>query len=101
MAINETVAEIAKELRAEPLAPNGEKPRLHYLADRIEAAHKREIAAKDAEIAELRECMKPILSVRLCDGGTQPISDALCAVAECKSRWRKALEGLSDEKDNP
>lgn len=40
---NETVAEIVKELRDEPLAENGAKPWLHYLADRIEEAHKREL----------------------------------------------------------
>ena len=56
---NETVAEIVKELRDEPFAENGAKPWLHYLADRIEAAHKRELNqlpcnARDAEGSSLR-----------------------------------------------
>lgn len=36
----ETIEDIVRELRSEPLAENGAKPWLHYLADRIEAAHK-------------------------------------------------------------
>lgn len=119
---NETVAEIVKRVRREcsslPL-PTAATEKLK-LAREFQAAHNREIAAKnreiellgmalkisngmndaaakmavakDAEIAHLRECLKPILSVRLCDGGTQPISDALCAVAECKTKWRKCGE---------
>lgn len=44
---NETFDDIVKELRDEPLAENGAKPWLHYLADRIEAAHRREVAEVD------------------------------------------------------
>ena len=55
MASNETVAEIERELRSEPRAANGEKPWVHYLADRILAAHKREIAAKNAVIENLKK----------------------------------------------
>lgn len=60
MASDETVAEIAEWLRNKdyyrrymgityPLTDI----RIGHILDRIEAAHKREIAAKDAEIAEL------------------------------------------------
>lgn len=52
MTNNETVSDIVIDLRREPLAENGAKPWLHYLADRIDVAHKREMEAKDAMIAE-------------------------------------------------
>lgn len=55
MASNETVADIVIDLRGEPLAENGAKPWLHYLADRIEAAHEREIAERDKAVAEAEE----------------------------------------------
>lgn len=38
----ETIEDIISELRSEPFAEGGAKPWLHYLADRIEAAWKRE-----------------------------------------------------------
>ena len=52
-------------------------------ANRINAAHNREVVAKDAEIAELRECLKE--AVELITLGKPTI--------EGVARWRKALEG--------
>lgn len=58
---NETVAEIADTVRH--LADNLNngifltKGQCNYIAHRIEAAYKREIAEKDAEIKELRELL--------------------------------------------
>ena len=60
---NETVEQIHDELKRDPLAPNGAKPWTHYLADRILAAHKREIAAKDAEITQLRKTLYRFMDV--------------------------------------
>lgn len=56
---NETVAEIMNIMRG-MIYPISRCPDLAMrgYADRIEAAHKREIAAKDAEIAELRRRLK-------------------------------------------
>ena len=57
--MNETIEEIVSELRSEPFAEGGAKPWLHYLADRVEAAHKREMADEkrisDAVIQSLRD----------------------------------------------
>lgn len=50
--MSKTIADIVIDLRSEPLAENGAKPWLHYLADQIEAAWKREREA-GAEAAKI------------------------------------------------
>ena len=112
---NETVAEIAKQMRR-----NEEVFHLLYwceYADRIEAAHRREVetariaacsaqarfdeelAAKDSVFAELRECLKEAVDER-CTKMCMPtalttkneIVRRFCD-NECEYRkWRKALE---------
>lgn len=58
---NDTVEQIHDELKRDPLAPNGAKPWTHYLAERILAAHKREIAEQsavnEAQAAQLRDAL--------------------------------------------
>ena len=97
--MNETIEEIVSELRSEPFAEGGAKPWLHYLADRVEAAHKREmadekrisdaviqslrdkklekdreVAEKDNEIAHLRAALKPVLECKVMSAMTAEIA---------------------------
>lgn len=114
----ETIADIVSELRSEPFAEGGAKPWLHYLADRIEAAHKREmadekrisdavvqslrdkklemageIAAKDAEIAELRECLREAVREK-CPFTRMSCKHGEPCDYECGTeKWRNALKG--------
>ena len=100
MASNETVADIIAEVRT-----------INKCADRIEAAHKREIAAKDderltivanyehvivakdAKLAELRECLKEAVREKC------PFTRMSCRYGEqcdyeCGTKkWRNALKG--------
>lgn len=94
---NETVAEIANEMRGEwaqvyfsesSRRKDGEYCDNEFaavepgtVADRIEAAHRR-------EVAELRECLKEAVFVM------QTLFD------KQMPKWRKALEGANDEENN-
>lgn len=95
---NETVAEIVKELRDEPLAENGAKPWLHYLADRIEAAHRREVAELREFANDMRTWFRLYYSC-----GSDPKSKWWRSCASCRRKrcpihkWRKALAGARDE----
>lgn len=96
MACEETVKQVCEQMRkfcsCGYLAGQGN---MDFFADDILAAHKREIASKDAEIARLRECLReatewacgnPDESCEECvsHGGDTP----------CKcEKWRKAMEG--------
>ncbi len=71
---NETVEQVREEMRGVKNGQHANGGRLYerYLmkcqiaeeyADRIDAAHTREIAAKDAEIERLRAALKPVLEV--------------------------------------
>lgn len=92
MKSDETIGEICDLIRI---------PRLDLfktyeeLADRILAAYEREMAAKDAEIATLKAALKPVMEVHLNDGGTTPISDSMCAVAEAQRVMKKSTNGES------
>ena len=85
---NETVADIAKMMRR-----NEEV--FHYLywceyADRIEAAHQREVAKLRIGIKELLDALQSIYNEECTSYGTSEIHD----------KWRKALEttkGAEDE----
>ena len=122
MASNETHAEIVRKMRG-PYYKMGrsnaslDKQMMDYMsfiADRIEAAHKREIAAKDderltivanyenviaakdREIAELRECLKEAIR-EMC-----PFTRMSCRYGEqcdyeCGTqKWRNALKGSNN-----
>lgn len=105
---NETVEDIVSEMNCSHEGMIAFE--FQHYASRIEAAHRREIAAKDAEIAELRECLMEACDVA-CDGCRHAVwNDG--KIANCKrhknwkcpfgaERWRKALEGAKNEKDNP
>lgn len=82
---NETIEDIVRELRSEPLAECGAKPWLHYLADRIESAAKREresgaeaaqicgeIGDETIEVMEAGKAITAAISAppRNCDVGT-------------------------------
>lgn len=54
----ETIADIVSELRSEPFAEGGAKPWLHYLADRIEAAAKREREANREKSSQVGNAAK-------------------------------------------
>ena len=128
---NETVAGIAREMRG-PYYKMGrsnaslDKQMMDYMsfmADRIEPAHNRELAAKDderltivamyenviadkdAKIAELRKCLKEAILASRIDCGicnrdcTMKMSLADGTIHNCERiiQWRKALEGAKDE----
>lgn len=83
MASNETVADIVRELRdwnKHSFLDDYDHEWCILTADRIEAAHDREIAAKDAEIAELEaklsntETARKFFARRL-DGAKKQVSE--------------------------
>lgn len=120
---NETVADIVREMRAyakNSKVNGGEVDVWNWLADyadRIEAAHNHELdvqygrisrlvdklAAKDAEIAELRECLKIIRdnilphTIKSADGKYVNNGGYLSEEFVDDERWRKALEGANNE----
>lgn len=68
---------------------------LKNLADRILSAHNREVASKDAEIAELRECLREAAEWA-CGNPDEACEDCVAHGGDtpCKcEKWRKALEG--------
>lgn len=118
---NETVASVTDYIRhmADNM-PNGvilNIAQCNFTADRIEAAHKRElavkdderltivanyenvIAAKDAEIAELRECLKEAIR-EMCPFTRMSCKHSEPCDYECGTeKWRKALEGARHESE--
>lgn len=83
MASDETVADIVSEMRDGVVARGWMEQVLREFADRIDAAHNR-------EIAELRECLKDALTF-VCSG-CKDHTHKMCRF----NRWRKALEGAKD-----
>lgn len=71
------------------------RAKMTYYADRIEAAHNREIAAKDAEIGKLRECLREAVEWS-CGNPDDACGDCVAHGGDtpCKCEtWRKMLEG--------
>ena len=99
---HETVETVAAEMRNESHAGDesclewvGAKMRTY--ADRIEAAHQREVAELEREVAELRECLKEAVT-EVCNrlekcGFKEPCVFKTCYV----QKWRKALKGSSND----
>lgn len=84
---NETVEDIVKELRDQYEDATDicviDAPEY---ADRIESAHRR-------EVAELRKCLKEAYGLQLrCDSCKIRKCDSICVM---KLKWRKALEGAN------
>lgn len=74
---------------------DGEGSALDVYADRILAAHKREIASKDAEIARLRECLREATEWA-CGNPDESCEECVAHGGDtpCKcEKWRKAMEG--------
>lgn len=97
---NDTVAEISKEQHEFAVqvygvntAPSTE---VWKLADRIESAHKREISAKDAEISELRECLKEAIREKCPFTRMSCKHDEPCDYECGTEKWRKALKGSNN-----
>lgn len=100
---NETVADIGAMLRRFATGnelPTDDVPSFTSLADRIEAAYKR-------EVAELRECLQLAVEMKcancgLCIKGAEPCYPDWQIVhhEDCWMimKWRKALEGAEDGK---
>lgn len=94
---NETIEDIAREMFEYPKSW-GEYNHLDWkaLAKRNLSAHKREIAAKDAEIAELRECLMAAVREKC------PFTRMSCRYGEqcdyeCGTeKWRNALKGSNN-----
>lgn len=91
-ARQETIADIVAQLRAVAYIQNADSPRdVMKFADRIEAAHKR-------EVAELRECLREAVE-EVCNrlekcGFKEPCVFKTCYV----QKWRKALKDEGDAK---
>ena len=114
---NETIADIVAEMREGVVADGWMEQTLREFADRVEAAHKREIAyekrisdavvqslrdkklemageiaAKDAEIAELRECLNEAIREK-CPFTRMSCKHGEPCDYECGTfKWRKALQ---------
>lgn len=100
----ETIADIVADIRAQNQGLPEDSYALSPLvcdllsfADRIEAAHQREVAEMKREIAELRECLNEAIREKC------PFTRMSCKHGEpCEyvcgtDKWRKALEGAKDE----
>ena len=102
MASNETLADIVEEMvefgnHCAAFGGAYSPERWNNLCKRLIAAHKREIVAKDAEIAELRECLMEAVREKC------PFTRMSCRYGEqcdyeCGTeKWRKALKGSNSE----
>lgn len=72
---------------------------LALIADRIEAAHRRDVEKLGREVAELRECVRQA-STDVCLKCVRNSRNIVCRKGrECEHvrRWRIALEGAKDE----
>ena len=101
---NETVEDIVADIRAQ----NQGLPEDSYalsplvcdllsLADRIEAAHQREVSELKRKVAELRECLREAVA-EVCNrlekcGFKEPCIFKTCYV----HKWRKALKGVGND----
>ena len=111
-ANQETIADIVREMRT--LGRLDEKstdkiPRslqalgLRTYADRVEAAHQREVAELERKVAELRECLKETMVDAVAEyKNNSCFRNVKCGEIErcdtCKvMRWRKALKGASND----
>ena len=72
-------------------------------ADRFEAAHQREVAELEREVAELRECLKETMVIAIAEYHYHSCCKHVkCGEIErCKTckvvRWRKALKGARND----
>ena len=96
-ARHETIADIVAALRAVAYIQTADSPRdVLEFADRIEAAHKR-------EVAELRECLKETMADAVSEyKNNSCFRNVKCGEIErcdtCKvMKWRKALKGSSND----
>ena len=109
---NETVADIVKEKRdtADEAELKGKNTfafdlakMLREEANRIEAAHQREVAELKRKVAELRECLKETMVIAIAEYHYHScFKHVKCGEIErCKTckvaRWRKALKGASND----
>lgn len=89
---NETVADIVKEMRDIFALTGIDKNKSHLMGffERIETAHRR-------EVAELRECLKEAIREK-CPFTRMSCKHGEPCDYECGTyKWRKALEGAKDE----
>lgn len=99
---NETVEQVHDELKRDPLAPNGAKPLTHYLAERILAAHKRELAEQaavnEAQATQLRdalnECEELKHEIAAKEGKRKGLLKANELLAADNTRLREAVVAL-------
>ena len=106
----ETISEVVADIRAQ----NQGLPEDSYalsplvcdllsLADRIEAAHQREVAELEREVAELRECLKETMADAVAEyKNNSCFRNVKCGEIErcdtCKvMKWRKVLKGASND----
>ena len=98
----ETIADIVAAMRNEGHAGDesclewvGAKMRTY--ADRIEAAHQREVAELGREVTELRECLKEAIREK-CPFTWMSCKHGEPCDYECGTyKWRKSLERSKDE----
>ena len=96
-ANQETIADIVAAMRNEGQA--GDESCLEWVgvkmrtyADRIEAAHQREVAELEREVAELRECLKEAIREK-CPFTRMSCKHGEPCDYECGTvKWRKALQ---------
>ena len=94
---HETISDIVAAMRNEGHAGDesclewvGAKMRTY--ADRIEAAHQREVAELEREVAELRECLKEAIREK-CPFTRMSCKHGEPCDYECGTvKWRKALQ---------
>ena len=99
----ETIADIVADIRAQNQGLPEDSYALSPLvcdllsfADRIEAAHQREVAELKSKVAELRECLKDavLYNCAICDSkGKSCEVKGFCL----EQRWRKVLKGASND----
>ena len=95
----ETIADIVADIRAQNQGLPEDSYALSPLvcdllsfADRIEAAHQREVAELEREVAELRECLKEAIREK-CPFTRMSCKHGEPCDYECGTvKWRKALQ---------
>ena len=109
-AKQDTIADIVGDIRAQ----NQGLPEDSYalsplvcdllsLADRIKAAHQREIAELERKVSELRECLKETMADAVAEyKNNSCFRNVKCGEIErcgtCKvMKWRKALKGAGND----